>query len=163
MLKYSIERNVSYFQALNLKCLKEICNFSSRFVQQQLLQNIKLEMETFLILQKGSIQNMKIERYDIVQHFKRELVTEEERNKGVYLYQILEICKHTETGETLIVYKALYNYGNVHKGDVFARPIDMFFSRVDKEKYPYIKQEQRFETVASADKEISEWKKGRDD
>lgn len=106
---------------------------------------------------------MKIERYDIVQHFKRELVTEEERNKGVYLYQILEICKHTETGETLIVYKALYNYGNVHKGDVFARPIDMFFSRVDKEKYPYIKQEQRFETVASADKEISEWKGGRDD
>lgn len=103
---------------------------------------------------------MKIERYDIVQHFKRELVTEEERNKGVYLYQILEICKHTETGETLIVYKALYDYGSVHKGDVFARPIDLFFSRVDREKYPYIKQEQRFETVSNADKEISEWRVG---
>jgi len=39
------------------------------------------------------------------------------------------------TGEKLMVYRALYD-----KEFMCARPIDMFMSEVDREKYPEIKQ-----------------------
>lgn len=72
----------------------------------------------------------------IVQHFKREI----EPQGQVYLYRIIGIVTHTETLEELVVYQALY--GNF---DLYARPLDIFLSEVDKEKYPNIVQKNRFE------------------
>lgn len=83
----------------------------------------------------------------VVQHFKRETLSEYDRdNTCKYLYEIVGTATHTETGEKMIVYKALYESRVMHvrKGQLFARPLDMFMSEVDHEKYPDIKQKYRF-------------------
>lgn len=76
---------------------------------------------------------------DIVQHFKREWVSSD---TSEYLYKVLAFAQHTETGERLVIYQALYA-----PFKVCARPYDMFMSEVDREKYPDIRQKYRFEKV----------------
>lgn len=62
-------------------------------------------------------------------HFKGNIIT------------ILEIAKHTETLEEMVVYE--------HDGDVWVRPLSMFLEKVDKEKYPDVEQTYRFELIKS--------------
>ena len=68
--------------------------------------------------------------------------------KGTYKhfknnYYILEdVAENSETGENYAVYRQLY--GN---NKLYIRPLDMFLSKVDREKYPNVKQEYRFEYV----------------
>ena len=81
---------------------------------------------------------------DIVQHFKRELLSPDKIGTPEYLYVIVAIAYHTETGEPLVIYKALYAD---HK--ICARPLEMFISEVDRTKYPGIRQKYRFERVSA--------------
>ncbi|MBO6145499.1 MAG: DUF1653 domain-containing protein [Bacilli bacterium] len=86
---------------------------------------------------------------DIVRHFKREKMTEEqlETAPNLYLYEIIGTSRHTESKEELMIYKPLYETDCTTGVDYAARPLDMFLSEVDHEKYPEIKQKYRFEKV----------------
>ena len=77
---------------------------------------------------------------DIVTQFKRETLSQEEKDANMYLYKIIGIAQHSETKEKLMVYQAMYDMEFM-----CARPLDMFMSEVDREKYPDIKQKYRFE------------------
>ena len=77
---------------------------------------------------------------DIVQHFKRELLSQDNRAGNMYLYEIVGVALHSETREPMMVYRPLYD-----DGGLYVRPLEMFLSEVDHEKYPEVKQKYRFE------------------
>ena len=59
--------------------------------------------------------------------------------KGDY-YLVVDIAKHSETKEEYVVYRSLYGENNL-----WIRPLDMFLSEVDHDKYPDVSQKYRFE------------------
>lgn len=61
--------------------------------------------------------------------------------KGNY-YLVEELAKDSETEETIVVYRKLYG-----DGSLWARPLSMFLSEVDHDKYPDIEQKYRFELI----------------
>lgn len=69
------------------------------------------------------------------------IVGKEYRHFKGGLYQILYIATHTENGEQLVIYKSR------DTDRIWARPMEMFCSEVDKVKYPNVDQKYRFELV----------------
>ncbi|MBQ0014237.1 MAG: DUF1653 domain-containing protein [Clostridia bacterium] len=61
--------------------------------------------------------------------------------KGNY-YLVEELAKDSETEETIVVYRKLYG-----DGSLWVRPLDMFLSEVDHDKYPDVEQKYRFELI----------------
>lgn len=88
----------------------------------------KFSLEECELFQR--VSELKQHEGKIVKHF-----------KGKF-YMVLGIAEHTETGEELVMYKAMY--GNYK---TYARPIDMFLSEVDRVKYPDVVQKYRLEFI----------------
>ena len=55
------------------------------------------------------------------------------------LYRIVTLAEHSETGETLVIYQALYG-----EYKVYARPLPMFMERIDRNRYQDVAAEMRF-------------------
>ena len=58
------------------------------------------------------------------------------------LYKVIDIVKDSESDGEIVIYEA--QYGDHTR---WARPYDMFISKVDKDKYPEVKQTYRFQQI----------------
>lgn len=95
------------------------------------------------------VDNTRLKTGDVVVHFKRELLSEEEKRSLKYVYIIEGICLNTDTLDNMVVYRPLYSLDDHCKFDCFARPYDDFMGEVDKKRYKNIKQKYKFEKFDS--------------
>ena len=109
--------------------IEELNNIKKNGVTKEMLENAeKLKHNDDIEIVGNVLQQIEVGR--VYRHFKGKL------------YLVLDLAHHSETGEQYVVYKALY-------GDckTYVRPYLMFASGVDREKYPDVKQEFRFQLV----------------
>ena len=62
------------------------------------------------------------------------------------IYQIRCLAKHSETGEMMVVYQAMYD-----TFQIYVRPLAMFMEEVNVEKYPDARQQYRFELLQDSE------------
>ena len=81
-----------------------------------------------------------------IQHIKDVMVGYRYKHFKGGIYVVTDIAVHSETEEPMVIYR------NFHDPSlVWCRPMSMFLSEVDHEKYPDVKQQMRFERIGKED------------
>lgn len=62
------------------------------------------------------------------------------------IYQIRCLARHSETGEMMVVYQAMYD-----TFQIYVRPLAMFMEEVDTDRYPDARQRYRFELLQDSE------------
>lgn len=81
-----------------------------------------------------------------LQHVKNTIVGYRYRHFKGGVYIVTDIAVHSETEEPMVIYKTFDN-----PNLVWCRPLSMFLSEVDREKYPDAKQLMRFERIGETE------------
>lgn len=81
-----------------------------------------------------------------LQHIKSTIVGYRYRHFKGGVYNVTNIAVHSETEEPMVIYESFDN-----PNLVWCRPLSMFLSEVDREKYPDAKQVMRFERIGEED------------
>ena len=122
-------------------------------VDHPMLQEIK-------VVNKNNLDTPIMFYYDLskligkeVKHFKRDIVNDEDRFR--YIYRIKDfVLDANELSKILVIYSTVYpDY--ICENKTWARELNEFFSKVDKEKYPYSKEEYRFTRLLNIDLTIT--------
>lgn len=74
--------------------------------------------------------------------YKEKMVGKRYRHFKGNVYIVTDIAVHSESAECMVIYKSFEK-----PSLVWVRPLTMFLSKVDKEKYPEVEQEYRFEEL----------------
>lgn len=100
---------------------------------------IELQHESFdwaLDFMSKMIPDREVTNYSHWKHFKGTMA------------EVITTAKDSETGEEMVVYKCTGNHGQTnHTDGVYVRPMKMFLSEVDHEKYPDVNTKYRFTKV----------------
>lgn len=76
--------------------------------------------------------------------YKERMVGKRYRHFKGGIYVVSDIAVHSETAELIVIYKSFDK-----PSLVWVRPLNMFLSEVDRNKYPEVEQEMRFEEMVN--------------
>lgn len=88
------------------------------------------------------MSDLRMNNQVVAQWYKENMVGKKFRHFKGGIYIVTDIAIHSESASAMVIYKS---YDNQRL--TWARPLSMFLSEVDKEKYPNATQENRFEMV----------------
>lgn len=137
--------DVAHFEAR----ISELCMKSEDIIQQLHIEESE-EFETDGELEENcdlALLTRHFKADNISAEFDRPLPKKGEKYRHFKLGKIVTVIgvsRHTETEELTVVYE--------YEGHIWNRPLEMFMSEVDKEKYPNAEQKYRFEKVESEEK-----------
>ena len=86
--------------------------------------------------------NLRMSNQELAQWYKEKMVGKRYRHFKGGIYIVTDIAVHSESASLMVIYKSFDT-----PSLVWARPLSMFESEVDRNKYPNAKQEYRFEQL----------------
>lgn len=88
------------------------------------------------------MSNLRMRSQEVAQEYKEKMVGKRYIHFKGGIYIVTDIAVHSESASLMVIYKSFDK-----PSLTWARPLSMFLSEVDRNKYPNVKQEYRFEQL----------------